>query len=144
MGGILNNLKSPALGQINGNSIGGFGISQLQPHTKILIETRHSFYDIEYLKNREALIFGGRMWGDGLRFVEPTRILINGSTWGGSMIKSDWIGQNMRLEFQVIETGGLVSTSSIINAIIESPDGGWQYSLDWKISQTRPSALFQP
>lgn len=140
----MKNLTRQALDNVNSQeSSGGFGICQLQPHTKILIETRHSFYDIEYLKDREAIIFGGRMWGDGMRFSEKTRILICGSTWGGSMIKLNWIGHNMRLEFQVIETGGIVVTSPIINAIIESPDGSWQYSLDWKTDPTRPSALFQ-
>jgi hypothetical protein len=30
---------------------------------------------------------------------EPTLVTIHGSTWGGSMIKADYIGRGMHLEF---------------------------------------------
>lgn len=44
---------------------------------------------------------------------EPTRAVIHGSTWGGSMLKVNFIGINMYLELR-LETLGKVLTTSLI------------------------------
>jgi hypothetical protein len=110
----------------------GFKISDLPPHTKVHLKTKHSFYDIEVLSNNEALIFGGLLPDQSLRFSSPTRICVQGSTWGGSMLKLGWIGEWMRLEFFEIETRSSISTSAVLSAVFEAPDGSWEYSTSWE------------
>lgn len=43
----------------------------------------------------------------------PTACRINGSTWGGSMLKVGFIGRGMHLEFSVNHPDGVITTSQI-------------------------------
>lgn len=110
---------------------GGFNVSPLAKGTKLFIETRNSFYEIEIVNAKEVTIFGGTRSDGTTRFVKPTPAIIHGSTFGGSTIRVDWIGQDMHLELREMITNKLLTTSSIKNVRIESPDGRWSYSMDW-------------
>jgi hypothetical protein len=107
----------------------GFNISLLVCGTKIVLETRNSFYEIEIIENSNAFIYGGTK-GDDVHFKKQTRVVLNGSTFGGSLIKLDWIGKDMQLELQNGNKRFL--TSPIVEATVEGPDGSWSYSMGWK------------
>lgn len=56
------------------------------------------------------------------RFIEtPGPIHINGSTWGGSMLKLDYIGVGMHMEFSIPNTTYGVITTSAIASISVAP-----------------------
>ena|SRR3989338_2746 len=86
---------------------GGVDLGNAKPGTWFEVETRNCIYTIEYLGNGEALISGHPKF-----CPEPTRVRIAGSTWGGSMLKLDFIGRGMHLEF-VCPRHGIVVTSTI-------------------------------
>jgi hypothetical protein len=73
---------------------GGVHLGDVPPGTVLEIETENRAYTIEYKGLGRALI-----WGHPVFCPEPTLVTINGSTWGGSMIKSGFIGRGMHLEF---------------------------------------------
>lgn len=111
------------------SEVEGLNVSALEPGTKLVIETKNSFYDIKIVEAKKVTIFGGSI-GNNTRFSKPVNAIIHGSTWGSSAIMVDWIGRNMYLEFNV-EGGKTYVTSSIQNITIESPDGSWNYSMGW-------------
>lgn len=114
---------------------GGFTVSTLKPGTKLRVQTRNSFYEFEIIEGKSVTVFGGTRKDGTTRFPQPVEAVIYGSTWGGSMLKVDWIGEDMRLEFRAKEAEHTVSTSRIKNVVIESKDGSWSYSMDWDKTQ---------
>jgi hypothetical protein len=73
---------------------GGVHLGDLAPGDVLEIETENRAYTIEYQGLGQALISGHPVF-----CPEPTLVTIHGSTWGGSMIKTGYIGRGMRLEF---------------------------------------------
>lgn len=110
----------------------GFHISSLSPGTKFLVETRNSKYQFVVLENNEATVVGGIRKDGTVRYTEPARVSIVGSTWGGSCIKVDWIGRDMYIEIYDHERKKRFLTTEVKNAIIEAGDGAWSYSMDWQ------------
>jgi len=74
---------------------GGVYLRDLPQGAEIEVETENRFYLIVYLGDSEATISGHPVY-----CPEPVPVRINGSTWGGSMIKSNFIGRGMHLEFR--------------------------------------------
>jgi hypothetical protein len=74
---------------------GGVHLGDLPAGAVLEIETENRFYTIEYRGLNQALISGHPVF-----CPQPTLVTINGSTWGGSMIKTGFIGRGMRLEFR--------------------------------------------
>jgi hypothetical protein len=74
---------------------GGVHLGDLPAGAVLEIETENRSYTIEYRGLNQALISGHPVF-----CPEPTLVTINGSTWGGSMIKIGFIGRGMRLEFR--------------------------------------------
>ena len=60
----------------------------------IHVRTRNNDYEIFLLdpKSGRALVRGGEY------FTEPVEATVSGSTFGGSMLKSGWIGVGLRME----------------------------------------------
>lgn len=84
---------------VNGNIVqseieGGVHLRDMEPGTVLEIKTENRAYTIRYEGSGRALISGHPVF-----CPEPTLVTIHGSTWGGSMIKSDYIGRGMHLEF---------------------------------------------
>ncbi len=84
---------------VNGNIVqseveGGVHLRDVLPGTVIEVETENRAYTIRYEGCGRALISGHPVF-----CPEPTLVTIHGSTWGGSMIKADYIGRGMHLEF---------------------------------------------
>jgi hypothetical protein len=73
---------------------GGVHLRDVLPGTVIEVETENRAYTIRYEGSGRAFISGHPVF-----CPEPTLVTIHGSTWGGSMIKSDFIGRGMHLEF---------------------------------------------
>lgn len=109
---------------------GGFNFSLLSDGTKLFIQTQKSIYTIVWNGNKSVTISGGTLSDGKMRFVSPVHGRVHGCTWGGTAIMSDWLGEDMSLEFSV--DGLTYVTSKIQNVIIESSNGSWNYSLEWK------------
>ena len=74
---------------------GGVYLRDLPPGSALSMETRNRVYEIVVLEDGAALISGHPEF-----CPEPAEVQIHGSTWGGSMIKTKFIGRGMHLEFE--------------------------------------------
>jgi hypothetical protein len=74
---------------------GGVELDRLADGDVLHVETLSRRYTIVYHGNGQALIAGHP------RFCpSPTPVRIEGSTWGGSMLKTRYVGRGMHLEFR--------------------------------------------
>lgn len=99
--------------QINRNIVqseieGGVFLSDLQPRTVLLIQTQHHCYAAVFLGDNRVLL-----WGHPKFCPRPVSVSIVGSTWGGTMLKSRFVGRGMRLEFHHPEYSTPIVTSPI-------------------------------
>jgi len=76
----------------------GIEIDKLDPGTKLVLKTKNSVYDVEIIDKNKVLIQGGRRVNGSIRYIKPTSVIIVGATFGGSIIKVGWIGENMHME----------------------------------------------
>jgi hypothetical protein len=74
---------------------GGVYLDNLSEGVVLEIETQHHWYTIVTCARGQALI-----WGHPKFCPEPVPVRIEGSTWGGSMLKVRFIGRGMHLEFR--------------------------------------------
>jgi hypothetical protein len=84
---------------VNGNIVqseieGGVHLRDLSPGAVIEVRTQNRDYTIIYKGRDQAEISGHPVF-----CPEPVAVTIHGSTWGGSMLKTRFIGRGMRLEF---------------------------------------------
>jgi hypothetical protein len=108
----------------------GFFISKLSK-ARIILQTQKSRYEIECIEKNKALITGGTLPDKSARFATPTAIKILGSSWRGSMLRTDWIGKYMHFEFIEQNSKTHILTSSVLGAAVESIDHRWCFILDW-------------
>jgi hypothetical protein len=73
---------------------GGVHLQDLAPGTVLEVQTENRAYTILFTGWDQALISGHPVF-----CPQPVPVTIHGSTWGGSMIKTRYIGRGMRLEF---------------------------------------------
>jgi len=73
---------------------GGVHLRDVQPGTILEVKTQNRAYKILYKGRDQAMISGHPVF-----CPKPVPVIIHGSTWGGSMLKSRFIGRGMRLEF---------------------------------------------
>jgi hypothetical protein len=84
---------------------------ELRSGDLVLISTQNSIYSVHVLQCNFYLVAGGWFDRNG---VSPTKVKINGCTWGGNIIKTDIIAAcGLHLEF----SNGLV-TSTIKKVIV--------------------------
>lgn len=89
---------------------GGVYLRDLPEESKLEVETRNRFYTVIVQRDGNVLISGHpRICPD------PVLVHINGSNWGGSMIKMNFIGRGMHLEFRHPDYDGVVVTSPIVD-----------------------------
>jgi hypothetical protein len=84
---------------VNGNIVqseieGGVHLRDLAPGAVIEVRTQNRAYTIRFKGWDQAEISGHPVF-----CPEPVPVTIHGSTWGGSMLKTRYIGRGMRLEF---------------------------------------------
>ena len=74
---------------------GGVHLRDLPPGSVLFIQTKNRTYTLVILGEQTALISGHPEFCPG-----PAEVRINGSTWGGSMLKTKFLGRGMHLEFE--------------------------------------------
>ncbi|SPF35150.1 conserved hypothetical protein [Candidatus Sulfotelmatobacter kueseliae] len=99
--------------EVNGRIIqaeieGGVFLNDLPPSTVLEIQTMHHRYTAVLLGGSEALLSGHPEF-----CPTPVHVAIAGSTWGGSMLKLQYVGRGMRLEFRHPEYATPIVTSAI-------------------------------
>jgi hypothetical protein len=99
--------------RINGNIIrseieGGVDLRHLPLESTLEVETRNRAYTLVMQPDCHALISGHPEF-----CPEPVLVHINGSNWGGSMIRTAYLGRGMHLEFRHPNYEGLIVTSAI-------------------------------
>jgi hypothetical protein len=74
---------------------GGVHLSRLSAGDELEIRTENRSYCLTYQGLGRAMLSGHPQF-----CPQPVMVRIHGSTWGGSMIKAEYIGRGMRLEFR--------------------------------------------
>ena len=87
---------------------GGVFLKDLPPSTILQIQTLHHCYTAVLLGGSDALISGHPEF-----CPRPVQVAIAGSTWGGSMLKLQFVGRGMHLEFHHPEYPTPIVTSAI-------------------------------
>ena len=87
--------------------IGGVAVEKLDPISPLVVHTENTVYEITVLDPRGLHI----MVCGGSYFPEPTRALLEGSSFGGSLLKQGWIGPGLRME--ICSDGLRVVTSKV-------------------------------
>ena len=73
---------------------GGVRLKDLPPGSRLQVTTRNTCYQLLVLIGNMALITGHPLY-----CPRPVVVRIHGSTWGGSMLKLEFIGRGMHMEF---------------------------------------------
>jgi hypothetical protein len=87
---------------------GGVFLHDLPPSTILEIQTLHHCYTAVLLGGSDALLSGHPEF-----CPSPVQVAIAGSTWGGSMLKLQYVGRGMHLEFRHPEYATPIVTSPI-------------------------------
>lgn len=106
--------------QVNGNIIsseieGGVYLRDLPEPAMIELITRNRSYNLVVRHDGSAWI-----WGHPQYCPEPTRVHISGCNWGGSMLKTHYLGRGMHLEFRHPDYDGPIITSRIADIKVRS------------------------
>ena len=88
---------------------GGVDLEELPAGARLEVQTENRSYQIVNHGRGRALISGHPTF-----CPEAVEVSIHGSTWGGKMIKSRFIGRGMYLEFGHPEQRGVITTSRIV------------------------------
>ena len=94
-------MPHPNLGdEVNRNIVqseveGGVHLDDLSPGNVLEVKPQNHWYTIVIGSRGEDLICGHPQY-----CPDPVAVRIEGSTWGGSMLKLRFVGRGMRLEFQ--------------------------------------------
>ena len=77
------------------SALDGVTLGSMEACAIIHAQTRNSAYEIFLLdpKSGRALVRGGES------FTEPMEVIVNGSTFGGCMLKAGWLGVGLQMEF---------------------------------------------
>lgn len=100
---------------------GGIELDKLPQGTIVEVQTKNTLYKIIALGNNLFRVSGGKYYST------PKDTKIPGSTFGGSMIKVNWLGIGMHVEFPAC------TTTAVRTLKVVAPDGSWEYTLDASI-----------
>lgn len=91
----------------------GVALPALAPCDTVKVRTYNSDYEIFLLdpESGRAFVQGGRY------FPQPTEAIVNGSTFGGCMLKLSWLGVGLRMEISAY--GQSVITSPVQALTVE-------------------------
>jgi hypothetical protein len=90
---------------------GGMKIDDLPEGKTLVVKTLNTTYHIE--RRSDGFYISGNP-----RFCpEPTPVRINGSTWGGSLIKNGFIGRGMQMEFVLLDRKEGARVTSLIDSV---------------------------
>lgn len=86
---------------------GGAYLDKLAVGKSLLVQTKNTAYTVE--KREDGLYISGSK----KYCPEPMKCCIPGSTFGGSMLKMNFVGRGMYMEFYVEAHPGCITTSQI-------------------------------
>jgi hypothetical protein len=86
---------------------GGAYLNNLAVGKRLYVTTQSRVYTIEHRED------GFYIWGHPKYCPEPILASIAGSTWGGSMLKMNFVGIGMHLEFRPSTSDSTVTTTEI-------------------------------
>lgn len=101
----------------------GIDLSKLKPGTWIEAKTKNNVYEITILGDGKVKIKGGKY------FSEPVERYFHGSTWGGSIIRANWIGYLMNMEIENKPRRRPIITTPVRSAVVHG--NGWEYKMEW-------------
>jgi len=89
----------------------GIYLREVEPLTTIVVRTHNSCYRILIEHDTTAIVRGGAF------FPEPTPARIDGSGFGGTLLKVGWIGVGLRME--IFTNGRRIITSPVRDVMLE-------------------------
>jgi hypothetical protein len=101
--------------QVNGNIIrseieGGVYLHELPDQSTLEVVTQNRGYTLVVRRDGQAMISGHPEF-----CPEPVLVRITGSNWGGSMLKTAFLGRGMHLEYRHPKFRGPIVTSAIVD-----------------------------
>lgn len=96
-----------------GETVGAPGIDlhDLDPLTTLVVRTRNSTYRVIVSQGTSVIVQGGQF------FPDATAARIDGSGFGGSLLKTAWIGVGFRME--IFARGERIITTPVRDVTIE-------------------------
>jgi hypothetical protein len=89
---------------------GGVYLKDLPGQSTLEVATQNRSYKLVLLADGQALISGHPEF-----CPEPVLVRINGSNWGGSMLKTLYLGRGMHMEYRHPRYRGPIVTSRIVD-----------------------------
>jgi hypothetical protein len=89
----------------------GISLHDLDPLTTLLVHTRNSIYRVIVSQGTSVIVQGGPF------FPDATAARIDGSGFGGSLLKTGWIGVGLRME--IVANGERIITTPVREVAIE-------------------------
>jgi hypothetical protein len=89
----------------------GVHLREVEPLTTIVVQTHNSRYRIVMTGGTSAIVQGGRF------FADPTPARIDGSGFGGSVLKTAWIGVGLKME--IFANNQRIITSPVLDVRLE-------------------------
>ncbi|HTI43447.1 MAG TPA: hypothetical protein VL693_16585 [Vicinamibacterales bacterium] len=89
----------------------GIYLRDLDPLTTLLVRTRNSTYRVIVSHGTSVLVQGGRF------FRDATAARIDGSGFGGSLLKTGWIGVGFRME--IVADGERIITTPVREVTVD-------------------------
>jgi hypothetical protein len=86
----------------------GLRLGDLEPMDVVVVRTRNSVYRLIVTGGNDVTVQGGEF------FTDPTPACVDGSGFGGSLIKAGWLGIGLRME---IRAGGRRIITSPVRSI---------------------------
>jgi hypothetical protein len=102
---------------------GGAFLEDLPARAMLQIQTQHRWYTVVHRGRGEAWI-----WGHPAFCPEPVLVRIEGSSWGGSMLKIGFVGRGMHLEFRHPSYRTPIVTSRILE-IRQCEQSEWEMTI---------------
>lgn len=93
---------------------GGLNWNEVPDGLSVQVETSSGSTYLLSKMNGKTYVRGGR---GKFQAPTPVEIVLHGSTWGGSMLKIDFIGIGMRMEFHVV---GPLSHGDILTSTVKT------------------------
>jgi hypothetical protein len=90
----------------------GINLHDVDPLTTLLVRTRNSTYRVIVSQGTSVIVQGGQFFPD----ATPARI--DGSGFGGSLLKTAWIGIGFRME--IFANGERIITTPVREVTIEA------------------------
>jgi hypothetical protein len=107
----------------------GLRLSLLKPNTKLTVETRNSFYEMEVIDGPIVKLFGGTLRDGSTRYPQPVEAIIQGSSFGTALLRMDWLGVGMNMELIERHNPRLLVTTEIRRITVEDTEKHWSYTL---------------